>query len=216
MGAARKAYSARLIAAFLREEDRLLTYLRWSTGVGIAFFLVYPAANWLASRSPSPLHLYLPLELSVPLVPQLIWVYLSMYALFVVPLVVLPTAQMPMLGRQLVAGTLASGVLFVLFPAELGFVRVLPDNPFYASLYAAMFSLDRPHNLVPSLHLVFSAAICLACADAATPAVRMVLIAWLAAISISTMLVHQHHLLDVAAAFILVYPLRKRFRGNHA
>jgi membrane-associated phospholipid phosphatase len=139
-----------------------------------------------------------------------------MYALFLMPLFLLPSARMPALGKQLVAGTLVSGLLFLLFPAKLGFARVLPRDPFYADIYAMMFRVDQPHNLVPSLHLVFSGAIALACAEAAGPAVRAALLGWLAAISVSTLLVHQHHVLDLAAAFVLVHILRYTFKVTHA
>jgi membrane-associated phospholipid phosphatase len=191
-------------------------YLFWAWWIGVAFFSVYPATNWLASQRSHALALYVPLELAVPLVPEFIWAYLSMYVLFLTPLFLLPAGRMPSLGKQLIAGTLASGLLFVLFPAELGFARVLPPDPLHASIYATMFSLDRPYNLVPSLHLVFSAAIAFACADVASAAVRAILLAWLAAIALSTVLVHQHHLVDVASAFLLVHFLRRKFKVSHA
>jgi membrane-associated phospholipid phosphatase len=125
------------------------------------------------------------------------------------PLFFLSASRMPSLGKQLVAGTLACGALFLLMPAELGFVRTIPEDPPYAGLYAAIFGLDRPHNLVPSLHVVWSAAIALACARAAGPFVRVALFAWLAVLAGSTVLVHQHHVLDVVTAFALVFILRR-------
>ena len=197
-------------------RERVRSYLIWSGWVGAAFFAVYPTMNWLASRRSSPFHLYLPAELEVPFVPQFIWAYLSMYVLFVVPPLFLQAAQMRALGKQLIAGTLVSGLLFLLFPAQLGFERTVPAAPPYAGIYAAIFSVDRPYNLVPSLHIVFSAAIALACADAAKPAARAVLRGWLAVITASTILVHQHHVLDVAAALVIVILLRRRFEVTHA
>jgi membrane-associated phospholipid phosphatase len=128
----------------------------------------------------------------------------------------MPAAHMPALGKQLVAGTLVSGAIFLLLPAELGFPRVLPADPDYAKVYAAMFDIDRPHNLVPSLHAVFTLAIGLACADDAKPFARWILLAWTATIVASTVFVHQHHLLDVAAAIALVCLLRLRYKVPHA
>jgi membrane-associated phospholipid phosphatase len=74
-----------------------------------------------------------------------------------------------------------------------------------------VFSIDRPHNLVPSLHVIFSCAIALACADFASGALRIALLAWLVVIVASTLLVHQHHLLDLLVAFAIVYLLRRRY-----
>ena len=119
---------------------------------------------------------------------------------------------MPKLGKELIFGTLASGVLFLLFPAKLGFLRSIPIETTYGHIYASMFELDRPHNLVPSLHLVFSSLIVLACAQTSRTSCKVALFIWLAAIGVSTLLVHQHHLLDVVSAFLLVYFLRKYVR----
>jgi membrane-associated phospholipid phosphatase len=186
-------------------------YLDWSARVGVAFFAVYPAMNWITASRPARLQLYLPEELAVPFVPELIWVYLSMYALFLVPPLLLPAERMPALGKQLIAGTLASGLVFLLLPAELGFVRAIPDGSPSAA-YALLFRLDRPHNQMPSLHVLFSAAIALACAECARPLVRVALHVWLAVIAASTLLVHQHHVIDLVSSFVLVSILRRLFR----
>ncbi len=192
-------------------DTRLRTYAWWSAWVGVAFFTVYPTLNWLSHLRAERWRLYFDAELALPFVPQFIWAYLSMYVLFALPLFLLPARHMPALGKQLLTGTVACGIVFALFPAELGFARSLPEQAPYTGLYATIFSLDRPHNLVPSLHVLFSAAIVLACAPFAAPAMRAVLFGWLGLICASTVLVHQHHLLDVAAALVLVLMLRRYF-----
>jgi len=196
--------------------ERWVSYLHWSGWVGVVFFAVYPTMNWITSSRPGRLQLYLPAELAVPFVPQLIWVYLSMFVLFLVPPFLLPAERMPALGKQLIAGTLLSGLAFLLLPAELGFERAVPAGSTCARAYSVLFSVDRPHNLVPSLHVIFSAAIALACADASGPVVRFALQAWLLVIAASTLLVHQHHVLDLATSLVLVFFLRRRFRVTHA
>ncbi|HXH40186.1 MAG TPA: Ser/Thr and Tyr protein phosphatase [Thermoanaerobaculia bacterium] len=195
--------------------DRVRTYLIWSFWIGIAFFGVYPAMNWVTSMRPAPLHLYFTQELAIPFIPQLIWAYLSMYVLFLLPLFFIPAVRMPALGRQLIAGTLVSAVFFLLIPAELGFPREVPAQAPYAAMYARMFGIDRPFNLVPSLHVIYSCAIALACADFARGAVRVAIYGWLAVIVASTLFVHQHHLLDLVSAFAVVAFLRRRYEVNH-
>ncbi|HEY6140294.1 MAG TPA: Ser/Thr and Tyr protein phosphatase [Thermoanaerobaculia bacterium] len=195
---------------------RLRTYLVWSFWVGVAFFAVYPAMNWLTSLRAQPWHLYAPAELAIPFVPQFVWAYLSMYALFALPALVLPESRMPVLGKQLIAGSVVGAIGFLLLPAELGFARQLPASAPYEAIFAGMFRVDRPYNLVPSLHVIFSAAIALACADVVRPAARVALLAWLAVIVASTVLVHQHHLLDVGAALAIVLVLRRSFNDGEA
>lgn len=170
--------------------------------------------NWLTSLRARPWHLYLPAELAIPFVPQLVWAYLSMYLLFPLPLFVLPQERMPTLGKQLIAGALVSAALFLLLPAELGFPRAVPAAAPYGAIFAGVFRVDRPYNLVPSLHVIFSAAIALACADAVRRPARAALLAWLAVIVASTVLIHQHHLLDVGAALAVVFVLRRSERWS--
>lgn len=196
-------------ASFGAALPRLRTYFVWSFWVGVAFFGVYPTMNWLTSLRPRPWHLYVPAELAIPFIPQLVWAYLSMYVLFFLPVFVLPLSRMPALGKQLIAGSLISAAIFLLLPAELGFVRALPGRAPYDAIFARVFSVDRPYNLVPSLHVIFSTAIALACADVVRPPARAVLLAWLAVIVASTVFVHQHHLIDVAAALAIVFVLRR-------
>jgi len=195
----------------LRGHERLRMYSLWSFWIGVAFFGVYPTMNWITSLRPARLHLYFPAELAIPFIPQFIWVYLSMYVLFLMPLLFVPVERMPFLGRQLIAGSLASAALFLLLPAELGFVRVIPPRAPYTAIYASIFGVDRPYNLVPSLHVIYSTAIILACADFARPAARAGLLFWLVLIVASTLFVHQHHLLDVAVALAAVYWLRRSY-----
>jgi hypothetical protein len=192
------------------------TYALWASLAGVAFFAIYPTLNWLTSLRAHRFHLYVAAELGIPFVPQLIWAYLSMYVLLLVPLFLLRAERMPALGKQLVAGTVACGVVFLLLPAELGFVRVIPSDPIYASIYTSIFGFDRPHNLVPSLHVVWSAAIVLACVDAVRSPGRVLLYVWLAILVGSTLLVHQHHILDAVSAILLVLVLRRCYGVPHA
>jgi hypothetical protein len=189
-------------------------YLYWAFWVGVAFFSVYPSANWLTSQRNDLLPLYFPGELALPFVPQLIWIYLSMYVLFLLPPFFLTSEELPHLGKQLIAGTIICGTIFLLFPASLGFDRVLPDTPPYDQLFAVIFQLDHPHNLVPSLHVVFSACIILAVSSKLKTWASGLLMIWLIAILASTLLIHQHHLLDVAAGLALTIILRNLYRSE--
>jgi membrane-associated phospholipid phosphatase len=197
------------------DSRRLRIYALWAGLAGVAFFAVYPTLNWLTSLRARRLHLYVSAELDIPFVPQFIWAYLSMYILFLLPLFLLPAERMPALGKQLIAGTALSGLLFLLLPADLGFVREIPSDRLYANIYKSIFGIDGPHNLVPSLHVVWSCAIILACADIARPRGRLLLYIWLAIVVISTVLVHQHHLLDVLAGVFIVLIIRRCYRVPH-
>jgi membrane-associated phospholipid phosphatase len=178
--------------------------------VGVAFFSVYPTCNWLTSLRGEYFSLYFPAELNVPFIPEFMLVYLSMYVLFAMPPFFLDAAELRALGKQLIAGTLLSGLTFLLLPARLGFVRQTPEDGFFGPLYSNLFAIDMPHNMVPSLHVVFSALILFALADTTTNAPYKILwYGWLLVICTSTLLVHQHHLIDVIAGLALAFLLCK-------
>lgn len=189
------------------------TYAFWAIWVGVAFFSVYPTCNWLTSLRGEYFDLYLPVELGVPFVPQFMLAYLSMYVLFALPPFFLKVAELTALGKQLIAGTIISGLVFMILPAKLGFTRVVPEDGIFGPLYSSLFSIDMPHNMVPSPHVVFSSLILLALSGASEPRVSKVFwYGWLLLICASTLLVHQHHLIDVIAGLAIAFLLRRRIK----
>ena len=189
----------------------------WALWVGVAFFSVYPTCNWLTAQRSVTYPLYHSAELSIPFIPEFFWVYISMYLLFLLPPFLLNTSQLIRLGKQLVLATILSGLIFLLIPSELGFERVSLDDALYGSLFAQLFTIDLPHNLVPSLHVVFSAIIILSIsAGISNPAARLIVWAWLALLCLSTLLVHQHHLLDVVSGLLIAAGFNLYFKKRYA
>lgn len=187
---------------------RLSIFALWGILVGIVFFTVYPATNWLTGLNSRHFSLFLSDELHIPLLPEFIWLYLSMYVLFFLPPFYLAPAEIKRLAMELIIATLVAGVMFLLLPARLGFSRTLPADELYRDLFGGLFYLDAPYNLVPSLHVVYSVAIILAVTGAAGKCQRALLFTWLVLIVSSTVLVHQHHLLDVFSGLALVVLVR--------
>lgn len=180
------------------------TYSYWLLWISVAFFAVYPLCNWLTANRTGTFNLYVESELSIPFVPEMVWAYLSLYLLFLMPPFALDQVRMDKLGRRLIAATLFGGLIFLLLPAVLGFERTIPDDPFYSSLFGHLFAVDLPHNMVPSLHVTFSALILFALLDGSLPPLtRIIFWGWLGLICASTVLVHQHHLLDVATGLLV-------------
>jgi membrane-associated phospholipid phosphatase len=191
-----------------RASSAWKTYLYWVFWISVAFFTIYPVCNWLTAKRSTTLGLYVEPELSIPFVPEFVWVYLSLYVLFLTPPIFLSASRLNTLGRQLVIATIFCGLIFLLLPAELGFERTVPEDPFYSSLFANLFAVDLPHNMVPSLHVTFSALILFSLlAGARSVFATTVYWSWLVLICASTVLVHQHHLLDVATGLIVAMAL---------
>jgi membrane-associated phospholipid phosphatase len=105
--------------------------------------------------------------------------------------------------------------VFLALPARLGFERIVLDDVLYNSLFAQLFAVDLPHNLVPSLHVVYSAIIALSLAEGiSNPMTRLALWAWLALLCLSTLLVHQHHLLDVVTGLVVALAFNLYFKNR--
>ncbi len=193
------------------------TYGFWFVCISVVFFTVYPTCNWITAQRDVTYGLYLDAELSIPLVPEFVWAYLSLYILFLLPPFLLTPAEMNSLGKKLVTAIVVCGIVFLLVPTRLGFARVLPDTPLYDAVFESIFSVDLPHNLVPSLHVAFSTLILVSLFSVSRRlAGKMVFATWLVLISLSTLFVHQHQLIDVVTGLLvalLIYPL---FRDKEA
>jgi len=197
------------------KKDVWKTYGIWAFWVGIAFFSVYPTCNWLTSQREITYPLYLELELTIPFIPGFFWAYMSMYILFMFPPFFLNVQQLKRLGKQLVFSTILSGILFLLVPTKLGFERIAPDNPFYQNLFNQLFNVDHPHNLVPSLHVIFSAIIVFALLEGTKKNhTKILFILWLTVLCLSTLLVHQHHLLDVISGLLIAVIFYKFYKNR--
>lgn len=180
------------------------TYLIYGLSIDILFFLVYGGSNWLSSQRSERFHLYFDWELVIPFIPSMIWIYGSMLVLFLFPLFQLDEKDMPRLAKQILAGTILSGFLFLLMPAELGFPRTGAAGS-YAEAYRLLYVIDFPHNLVPALHIVFSALIAFSLMEVAAPPLRLGYALWLALITASVLLVHQHHVADVVGGYTMAW-----------
>ena len=194
-------------------------FVFWAICVNIVTYAVYPTVNWLASLRSQRYDFITPWDAMIPLVPEFIFVYFSFFPFLALPFWLVGQPDTDALGKREVAGTLICGLVFVLFPGNLAFDRVIPDVEPYRTIFSTMFFVDKPHNLLPSLHIVYTALTCAAICKAQWPRGRHwlcgLMVAWSVAICASTMLVHQHHVLDVVTAlmltavlYVLIRPLK--------
>ena len=174
--------------------------------IDVLFFAIYGSINWLTSQRTELFDLYLSMELAIPLVPESIWVYLSMLLLFCLPIFTISRDRARHEASAAILALFVAAFVWLLLPARLGFERVLPEG--YEWVYGTMFMLDHPHNLVPSLHVVFSTLVVLACGHNAPQQIKIGLWLWLTTIAVSTVLTHQHHVLDVVTGVLVALVCR--------
>jgi len=183
----------------------LWLYLRLVFLLDVLFVVVYGGLNWLTARRQDLRALYFDWETRIPFVPGMIYAYFSIIILFVVPLFVLDQRGMRRLARRIALAIVLSGAVFLLLPARLGFTRPA-EVPGYQAVYALLYAVDAPHNLMPSLHIAYSALIIASLRTPGAPGwIRALLLGWLGLIAVAVVHVHQHHLADVMGGFAVAW-----------
>ncbi|MHC5211437.1 MAG: phosphatase PAP2 family protein [Planctomycetota bacterium] len=188
----------------LPDRRRLTLYVGLVLLLDVLFVVVYGGSNWITAQRDDRWRLYFDWELAIPFVPWMIHVYLSITWLFLLPLFLLDEQGLLLLARRIALAIVLSGAVFLALPAELGFER--PERvPGYDALYATLYVLDRPHNLVPSLHISYSALIIVSLVAGTGRRTLWIFFIWLALICVAVVLVHQHHVVDVLGGFGVTY-----------
>jgi membrane-associated phospholipid phosphatase len=182
-------------------------YLRfawlWSGANGVWFAFVYGGCDWLTAHRTLRVPIHLPLELSIPLVPGAVLAYMSIYVLFLAgPFIVRDRREFKALILSLALATLIGGIGFLLVPSRAAFAPP-GELGIWAGLFHFADRLNLDHNMVPSLHVALSVACVAAFARHAARSGRIALWLWAAAIAASTLLTHQHHVIDVITGWIV-------------
>lgn len=192
------------------DQAMMIAYLRFLLLFGLLFFLAYFATQWIAPPPRGGFHLYFEWERNIPLVPWMIWPYLTLLTVFSVPAVQFSQKDISLLNKQSSFCLLVGGTCFLAFPCVAGFPQTqLPG--FYGEVYTLLHAIDTPQNLVPSLHVTFSTLILLKAQAVGRGALQHIYRAWLVLMMVCVVLTHQHHLIDVVAGFALALGARRLF-----
>jgi hypothetical protein len=126
---------------------------------------------------------------------------MSIYALFLAgPFIIRDRREFAALVLGMSLATLIGGISFLLVPSRAAF-----PPPAELGVWSGLFQfadrLNLDYNMAPSLHVAFSVACVAAFARHASAAGRVLLWLWAAAIALSTVLTHQHHIIDVVSGW---------------
>lgn len=163
-----------------------------AAGFFALYYAVYVAAALVADGFTERHRWYLAWEADIPLLPWTAWIYLSLNFMVIPMLWTFPTVErLKPVILTLAAELLLAAVIFCLVPLEDGF----HDPPAQGGLLLAQ-SVALRHNYFPSLHVA------LAWTGALTIGGPLMLV-WASLITLSTLTVHQHHLVDLVGGFAL-------------
>ena len=175
----------------------------------IVFTVIYGWCNQQAALNSTHYSMFSELELKIPLIPWMIYPYISLNLLLVVAAFVLKDiSSVKGFCISLMIAAVIAGFIFYFFPGQLGFIR--QSVPGYEKYFDLMFSIDHPHNLFPSLHVTYSTLGILAMVEQTRSKIfHFFMWVWLVMISASVVFVHQHHLFDIVTGFILALIIYK-------
>lgn len=168
-----------------------------------AYWTLYAASARLGDFAATRYHFYFEWERNIPLVPAAALIYMSITLMLIPLLQALPTArQLWPVAVTLVAQGLVASLCFWLMPLEDGFGSVAEVGGWDGWVWRLSNQLALRHNYFPSLHvtLATSAALVL---SRQRGRIHWPMVVWAAAIAVSTLFVHQHHLADVLGGLLL-------------
>jgi len=169
------------------------------------FAFVYGGADWFTQQHTYRVRVHFEFEREMPLVPPLILGYLSLNPLlWLSPFVLRSRRELRAFALTLGAATAIAGIGFLLCPAEEIFIPVENrDRGAWQGWFLLTKQIALRHNYLPSLHVAFATVCTLAYLDRASRAASLVLVAWWSVITASTLLIHQHYLLDLVTGAML-------------
>jgi membrane-associated phospholipid phosphatase len=192
-------------APFLAWPGRavFLFFIRRGVAITILWIVVYGGADLITGWRTLRYRVHFDWELAIPFVPAAVLAYVSLNLLFLLaPFVLRDRRSLDAYAIALAGEILIAGLCFLIFPAELAF-----DPSEHAGRWTNLLSVARTialhYNLVPSLHVAMAVLSVAAFATRGSALVCGLLWLWALAIAASTLLTHQHHVIDVIAGWVL-------------
>lgn len=168
-----------------------------------AFGMVYGTCDIVASLHSHRVPLYFEFERELPFVPVMTLAYCSLYAMFLfVPFILRTQREVHAMFCTYAAEVGIAGLCFLALPVEPTFPPD-PETGVFGPLFDAADGLNMTYNLFPSIHVAFAASAAVILGNRGGRGILLGV--WAALVCASTVLVHQHHLADVAGGLVLAF-----------
>jgi hypothetical protein len=188
----------------MTREPRLFLPALWRLALaGGVFLLIYGACNQITATRHDVGTWMWEWERHIPFIPEMVIPYWSLDLLFCGAFFLCSSkVELNLLTKRLLAVVILSGACFLLFPLKMGVVRPVPSG-WTAPLFYALYFNDLPYNLAPSLHISLRSLIWVFYGAHLTGWLRKAGKVWFMLIGVSTLLIWQHHVIDVATGFLM-------------
>ena len=181
----------------------------FGAGAAIVFLLLfmffYGGASGLATFIPWRFEVSLAFENAIPFMPEAAVIYLSLNVLLgLAPFVLRTWRELFPLFATLVVEVIIGAVFFLTFPIQTTFPERTTEGGI-GVIFRAADTINLDGNFFPSLHVAFAFSAVLAYASKTGNLGRFALYVWAIAIAGSTVLIHEHQVLDVVAGLLLAF-----------
>jgi membrane-associated phospholipid phosphatase len=157
----------------------------------------------LSNSAPAVHRVAFAFEQAIPFIPWASLAYLTVTPfLLLAPFVLKTPERLIPLVATLMVQVLIAWWIFLVFPVDVSFPR--HDVTGSAGIvYSLADTINLDGNNLPSLHVALSISVAWACAAGKSTLLRATYWGWACLISISTILTHQHNVLDVVTGAAL-------------
>ena len=174
-----------------------------SAGLSLLFLVVYSGTNWLTSLRSDVGTWYYQWERYIPFVPLMVIPYMSIDLFFVTaPFLCRDDRELAVFSRRIALTITIGGLLFLLMPLKLAVDRPRLDG-WLGALFGWFFAIDMPYNLCPSLHIALRTILAEKYAGHTRGLWNAASHVWFSLVGFSTLLLYQHHIVDVLGGFLL-------------
>jgi membrane-associated phospholipid phosphatase len=200
-----------LLRSILRElglarpsNTHFLYAFKFQVILAVLFEVVYLSTNYLTSLHSHRLRLHFDFELLFPFFPAWAGIYLSLWGLVLsIPFVLGNPVAVQALSRTIGGQIAIAGPCFLLFPSEAAFPKHILPSSITTSIYEVARNLSLDHNMLPSLHATFAVTIGWIFGTHTPLLGKAAFLGWAILICLSTVLTHQHHMIDIVAGLAL-------------
>lgn len=162
-----------------------------------------------------------PIDEAIPLIPEFVFPYMSLYAFFWLPVIVGRNITLRDFATIIAAtaGTFAVAfTVYAIIPSSYPRPAISPDASFVHYVLAEMlYGHDLPNNTLPSTHAAVVTILLIATRKKFGRCMYAAYALWGASILLSTLTVKQHYLTDIVSGIILgavAYTIARRIIGS--
>jgi membrane-associated phospholipid phosphatase len=175
-----------------------------SVGTSLLFMLFYGGVSYLTSLRSDVGIWYYEWEQIIPFVPAMIVPYMSIDVFFfLAPFFCRDRDELRVLAWRLSAVVVVAAICFLVYPLQLAVERPKDVPGVFGVVYNWFTALDRPYNLNPSMHIALRTILAAHYAKHCRRWLRAGMHFWFFLIGCSTLMLYQHHVIDVVGGFVL-------------